>query len=236
VRVDLIAAIHIADPSYYQMLMRVFDIYDAVLYELVAPKDTKPDRSGRADSIVSRFQMGLCKVMNLAFQLDSIDYTRPNFVHADLSPREFARIMDERGETFWSIFMRFFNAQFQAMQKGMGQHLAGPAVIDALRSKDSSRRLKFLLAQEIEHMENLFAHMDSGKEEGQGSILVGERNKAAIEVLKAEIKKGGKKFAIFYGGGHMPDMESRLQRELGFRKKNQEWITAWDIRAGNDGD
>ena len=205
-------------------------VYDALLYEMVAPADFKPDRHGPSDSLVSRFQRGLCKTLDLEFQLDAIDYNRPNFVHADLSPERFARIMKERGESFWTIFMRFFSAQMRAMQEGMGQHLTGPAMLEALRSPERTRNMKFLLAQEIKEMETLFANLDSGKKEGESSILVGERNRAAIEVLKTQIRKGRKRLAIFYGAGHMPDMEARLQRDLGFELRGKEWIIAWDLR------
>ena len=36
--VDLVAAVHIADAAYYRQLNREFQAYDAVLYELVAPR------------------------------------------------------------------------------------------------------------------------------------------------------------------------------------------------------
>jgi len=39
--VDLVAAIHIGDPSYYAELNTRFRDYDAVLYELVAPQGTR---------------------------------------------------------------------------------------------------------------------------------------------------------------------------------------------------
>jgi hypothetical protein len=236
VRVDLISAIHVADPSYYEMLQQLFEIYDAVLYELVAPEDFKPVRHGASDSLISRFQRGLCRTLDLQFQLDAVDYDRPNFVHADLSPERFARIMKERGESFWTIFMRFFTAQMRAMQEGMGQHMTGPAMLEALRSPERTRNMKFLLAQEIKQMETLFANLDSGKKEGETSILVGERNRAAIEVLESQIRKGRKRLAIFYGAGHMPDMEARLQRDLGFTLKGREWIIAWDLRPGETGE
>src|SRR3954447_15072588 len=38
VAVDLVAAVHIAEPSFFQALQNSWDDYDAVLYELVAPK------------------------------------------------------------------------------------------------------------------------------------------------------------------------------------------------------
>src|SRR3954464_10640003 len=40
VQVDLIGAVHIADPAYYEKLNERFKHYDVLLYELVAPEGT----------------------------------------------------------------------------------------------------------------------------------------------------------------------------------------------------
>jgi len=235
VRVDLIAAVHIADASYYELLREVFGIYDAVLYELVAPEGYKPSPDASPDSIVSLFQRGFCRLLDLTFQLDGVDYTAANFVHADLSPSKLSKIMEERGENFFTIFMRVLNAQMLAMSKGMGSHMTGEALLDAFRSDNRAGRLKYLVGREMKHVESLFAEMESG-EEGKGSILLGERNKIAIEKLEERISNGEKKLAIFYGAGHMPDMEARLLRDLGFVKQWQEWMTAWEIDGGEEGE
>lgn len=227
VRVDLIAAVHLGDPSYYRTLQMIFKAYDALLYEMIKPSSSLPVRIKDDDNLLSRFQRNLCRSMNLEFQLDAIDYRADNFVHADLTTTEFLRIWKKK-ESFSTMFMRVFLAQMQAMQEGMGQHFAGPEVIEALRSEDSKERMKYIFAQEMEHIETLFAGFELGGEERSSTIL-GERNKAAIRVLKQQMSKGKKKLAIFYGGGHMPDLEDRLERNLGFRKTGQEWFTAWDI-------
>src|SRR5690606_20039968 len=37
--------------------------------------------------------------LELSYQMQEIDYTRANFVHADVTLEEFARLQEERGET-----------------------------------------------------------------------------------------------------------------------------------------
>ena len=44
--VDLVAAIHVADKSYYEKLNARFETYDVVLYELVAPEGTRVPKEG----------------------------------------------------------------------------------------------------------------------------------------------------------------------------------------------
>jgi hypothetical protein len=45
-------------------------------------------------------------MLGLEHQLDTIDYAAANFVHADLSPREFQAAMQNRSETFWTMFSK----------------------------------------------------------------------------------------------------------------------------------
>src|SRR5262245_21218507 len=40
--VDLIGVVHLGEKSYYRRLNKVFEQYDSLLYELVAPQGTKP--------------------------------------------------------------------------------------------------------------------------------------------------------------------------------------------------
>jgi len=230
-RVDLIAAVHVADPGYYESLQVLFSGYDGLLYELIADEDAIPRPGEGDDNFLSRLQHGLCQGLNLAFQLEAIDYTPANFIHADLTPEKFARLFRERGESFLGIFFKVLRAQLAARSEGMGQHLTGAAIIEAFRSEDSSKRLKYILAQEMKHIEGMFAGIESEeKERGQdGSLLLGERNKAAIEVLEREMKRGRKKLAIFYGAAHMTDFELRLVQDLGFKKVRHNWLAAWDI-------
>src|SRR4029077_14149168 len=86
VSVDLVAAVHVADAAYYDELNRRFEKYDAVLYELVAPEGTVVPR-GRGTSNTNplgAMQNGMKEVLDLDHQLEKIDYTKKNFVHADM--------------------------------------------------------------------------------------------------------------------------------------------------------
>lgn len=62
------------------------------------------------------------------------------------------------------------------------------------------------------------------------SVIIGERNKAAVEALGRAMEEGHNKIAILYGGGHMPDLGRRLREEFDLEPKRVQWITAWSIR------
>ena len=63
-------------------------------------------------------------------------------------------------------------------------------------------------------------------------MLLTDRNKRCMEILAERLEKGDKNLGIFYGAAHMPDFEQRLLK-LGFKKTDQRWMTAWDIRPRN---
>jgi hypothetical protein len=231
-RVDLVASAHVADAAYYRRLRTRFDGYEAVLYEMVKPAGYVPRPGDRAEGFVSLFQRGIRNLLDLEFQLDAIDYSRRNFVHADLDTATFASLQKERQE---SLVGMVFEAAMRAMAaeasgEGPATGLTLPALAAAFASEDSARALKLLLAREIENLEALLAGIDEGKD-GEGSVLVTERNKRAIRVLRRQIDRGRRRIAIFYGAAHMPDLEKRLTGELGLRRTAVEWEVAWNIPA-----
>ncbi|GMN50527.1 hypothetical protein TIFTF001_019685 [Ficus carica] len=64
----------------------------------------------------------------------------------------------------------------------------------------------------------------------EGSVIIGERNKAAIEALERALEEGHNRIAILYGGGHMPDLGRRLREEFDLVPSRVWWVTAWSIR------
>ncbi|HHL31518.1 MAG TPA: hypothetical protein ENJ41_02955 [Oceanospirillales bacterium] len=224
--VDLISAVHIADQAYYQNLNLLFKDYDVVLYELVAEEGTRvgDDNANEGKSLLSAFQNGMKNVLGLSFQLDEIDYAAKNFVHADISPADFKKSMDEKGESFFSMFINMWLA-------GMHEQATNPNAVNdvdillALFSPNRERDLKIIAATQFMEMDSV---MDAIEGE-QGSTIVSTRNLKALKVLRREIEKGHKKFAIFYGAAHMPEMAKVLIKEFKLKPDQVNWVTAWDL-------
>jgi hypothetical protein len=224
--VDLISAVHVGEKSYYDSLNKKFDKYDAVLYELVAPEGTKiPKGGGKSRSFLSVVQNGMKDVLELEFQLSEIDYTKEHFVHADLTPQQFSKSMTDKGESFWTVLSRL-------MAAGMAQQAANPTqstdvdLLMALFDPNRSLKLKQIMAEQFTNMDLMMGALNGP----DGSTLITERNKAALAVLKKEIEAGKKKIAIFYGGGHMADMQERLMAEFNMKPASEEWLEAWSLR------
>ncbi|MGA2031651.1 MAG: hypothetical protein ABSG68_05305 [Thermoguttaceae bacterium] len=225
--VDLVAAVHIAQKSYYQQLNHEFKAYDAVLYELVAPPGTRIPKGGKSsDNPISLLQNGMKSLLELQFQLDEVDYTLPNMVHADMSPEQVARSMQQRGETVLGMFGRLMG--YAMTQSGQGSDVATASeVLSALLDGDRALALKRVMAEQFQEMDGMLTAI-SGPD---GSTIITERNKAALDVLRKQIASGKHKIAIFYGAGHMPDLEKRLLRDFALVPLGTRWLVAWDLKG-----
>src|SRR5947199_12972 len=77
---QLVGPVHIADTGYYEALNKKFEGYDALLYEMVKPKDMGAPGRDREQangiSLVHILQKGMKTFLDLDYQLDGIDYTR----------------------------------------------------------------------------------------------------------------------------------------------------------------
>ncbi len=228
VAVTLFAALHIADRQYYARMQELFDHCDVVLYEMVRDSDAQITGEVGTDNPLSQLQIGMKRMLGLEFQLEAIDYSRTNFVHADLDPETFFRLQEERGESILGLMLQAILAE-QARQANDPQAtVSGLQLIMAFLSSDRAHALKLLLGQQMGQMEAMLAGIDQGAD-GQGSVLVQGRNEYALRVLDREIKQGRHKIGIFYGAAHMPDFERRLEA-MGFKKSRERWLVAWDIR------
>lgn len=248
VTVDLIAAVHIADASFFKELDDSFASYDSVLYELVKPRGstfggkrpaattsttqpvvvatTRPTtrRSGSL-AWVGGLQRFMRDELKLSFQLEEIDYSRPNFVHADLDAETFEAMQEQKGESLMSLMLA------EMIRQMAGDQPTGPQIgvldlIAALQSPDRARSLKYLLGRQFGQIDELAA----GFGDPDNTVIIGERNKAALRTLQQRIDAGDKKLAIFYGAAHLKSMEHTLETTMNFHQVGEpKWRTAWDI-------
>jgi hypothetical protein len=231
--VDLIGAIHVGDKKYYESLNEQFKHYDVVLFELVMPEgETLKDLGHRkSNHPIAQFQQSLPSILNLAYQLKEIDYTPQNFVHADLSPDAMAAAIKARGETGTSVIIKAFfevlkesNRQASARSKDGGGELAQLQLFAALFDSNRPLMLKRLMADQMDLLET-----GTGLGPTLDTILVKDRNEAAMKVLDRTIKKGTTKIGIFYGAAHMPDFDRRLTNDFKLKRDGLTWSRAWDL-------
>lgn len=238
--VDLVSAVHVGDASYYKTLDKQLEQYDAVLYELVAPEGAQlpPMRSAATvpqDPLAFLMAAGK-RLFGFHGQIESMNYQRPNFVHADLSPTEMMQAWTARGDNGLTIalsaaaeIVRSVNLQSQALQNNTG---AAPAfnmeetdILGLLTDPEAPIKFKRMLAGYFESSD-----LAQGLGQTLSTILIDDRNKEVVRVLNEQIAQGKKRIAIFYGAAHMPDMEKRVAELFKMKRSKWHWITAWDLR------
>jgi hypothetical protein len=224
--VDLIGAIHIADKAYYENLGDRFKSYDALLFEMIggekfaegqapaagpAPAENEQNLSG-----LHKIYGMVAKFLNLTGQLDSIDYTAENFVHADLTLDEFAAMQKERGESLLGFALK-----------------AGKNAPEPAKQPDPAKLLTAMLSGKSNLVKLEIVHtLGQGDDQiaafAGESVIISDRNQRCLDVMNREIAAGRKNLGVFYGAAHFPDMEKRLVG-MGFKRVKQDWLTAWDI-------
>ena len=248
VKVDLIGAVHIADATYFDDLNGRFKAYDALLYEMVKPKGmngigrpaTRPatraaakPRGGGGGGWILMIQRFMQDQLDLEFQLDRIDYTPENFVHADLDAETFTRRQEERGESMLTLMLNQMLRELNKPAGAAGDRAADMAgqmglmdLIEALQSPDRARQLKLVLGRQFEGMDEALDAMGGP----DGSVILTERNEHAMRVLKDEVAAGKKNIGVFYGAAHLRGMEEIMTKEMGFKQVDgPEWLVAWDL-------
>lgn len=272
-RVDLVSTIHIADKEYFATLQKELELYDCVLYEMVASRESLESRTNpaakkklkgtyaRGFNIIGCIQRQMARLLMLDFQLDCLEYQAENWYHADLDFETFKSLQLEKGESFFSFARDMTLRSTKAILKqssipedlgpwrskllwasrvlpmpllglviigslcaDVGSQAAEYPELKALSKLDFGAAMKVFLAKRLT---SEFIQVTADVEEG--SVIIGERNKAAIKALDRAISDGHNKIAILYGGGHMPDLGRRLREEFDLVPSRVQWITAWSI-------
>jgi hypothetical protein len=236
-RVDLVGAVHIADPAFFRRAQKLLDAATVVLYEGVKAADATAAEFEKATdepNPVRELQQKLAKWFGLAFQLEAIDYTRENFVHADLTAEEFLGLAkpgsgtDEKpasaGEAAEGLM-----GQVGAVAKLL--KLAGP-LIDLLMGQEESagplrKSLKKQFARALGTMDVQGALGAISPE--AAALLLTKRNAVVIKRLLEQRETVEGSIAVFYGAAHLTGIEKALVEKHGYRRAGARWIRAWDV-------
>ena len=239
VSVDLIGAVHIGEARYYAELNELFDTYDVLLYELVAPEGTVLPRGGaRPEGFnpVAMLQDGAKKMLGLESQLEKIDYTKKHFVRADMTPSQIAEKMAERGDTAFTLILDTVADAMrqQNLAKQDGSRFNALAELEkGLSLTDmfgNPLKMKQLMALQFEATGSL----DGALGESLNQLLIVDRNQAALKGLQQQLAAGKKKIGIFYGAAHLEEMEKHLLQDFGMKQVKQRWIQAWDLTQAKE--
>ncbi len=226
-RVVLVAAVHIADQGYYELLQTILDGHDAVLYEGV--------RGLRTENLafVTRLQLALRDLLGLRFQGDAMDMSDKRFIHADMDSAELEARLAAKGVgllpgenalkalgPMMTGLVRFLDRALRSTEAG---DRAGPA----------RNRLKVMVARMLGSGVAVYDRLKGPGEKARDEVIIGARNDVAWRVLGETLRARGDRggpVSIIYGAAHMPDLAKRVTTELGLRETSRTWLTAWEMR------
>lgn len=83
--VALVGVIHVGEARYYKNLQARMESYDAVLYEWIGPRNSRP---------IAGVYNDLAALLSLESQTSIIKYDRKHYVHADMTDEDFMRALD----------------------------------------------------------------------------------------------------------------------------------------------
>ena len=239
---------HIGDSNYYASVQAHLDAQTLVLFEGVgaAEAEKESDPSGNAEQIRTRpgppdsensgsLQSAMAASLGLVFQLEAIDYRRTNFVNSDLSITQLRELMAETestagkpgaSESFEDLMQlmqgnSWFDALLQMALRLLGanpkfQAFGRLALIDLLGE----------LQGDPSHLQGLPPEMKQLLQ-----VLLQRRNEKVVQDLKEQLPEIGRhgSIAVFFGTGHMPDLENKLRSQLKYRPERQVWFTAFQV-------
>lgn len=234
-QVDLVSVVHIADSGYYDEMNERLSGYDVVLYEMVGGPVEKREvtaKSTESDPSMAGIRMAhalLQNLLGLEYQIEGIDYSGEKFVHADVDWREYSELMASRNQSMATLFQRAFAISLS------GQEIPGVPSNDAESAAMLGGLMRALASGDPNDLKRIVAPMLSQAEalisliEGDdGTVIITERNKVVMRGVAEQLAAGRRTIGVFYGAGHMPDLEERLLAQ-GFVESGVQWMDAWEI-------
>lgn len=214
------------------------------------PPPTSRASDGKETGVAS-LQETMAKSLGLVFQLQAIDYERTNFWNSDLSINEIQSLMQpgrklvsgdtglgkaRRTEGDDSAFQDLLGAMdgssvFGALANGIFQIIGSSTKLQAM-TKLALIEVFGQLRGDMAQMQGLPPEMKRLFE-----VLIRERNKVVIVDLKEELRHAGRadSISVFYGAGHLADLEKRLRDELRYVPVDEFWLPVFSVNPEQAG-
>ena len=228
---------------------------DAIKTRIAAARRAAKKKSATETnaSAPASLQSSMAESLGLLFQLEAIDYERSHFRNSDLSVQQIQRLMSgggagrptaARGKSVRSRDNEEGNQEFGKLLDMMdGSSVMGAVLNLGLKIIGASPKLQALtrlvmietlgqLRGDITQMKGLPPEMKE-----LITVLIQERNKAVLADLKGALQQRTppRSISIFYGAGHMDDMERRLRQDYQYTCQEERWLTAFAVNTRQSG-
>ncbi len=254
----LAAVMHVGQPDYYRALQRFLDARTVVLYEGINPEarprhahpstaaaTNLPLPSAQTDTNAPySMQSTLARSLGLVFQLEAIDYDRTNFLNSDLSILQIQRIMAAQAPTAAPGQKGASNASFNTLLQIMdGSTFLGSLFKIGMQFIALNPKLqalaKLALIEAVGRLKGDLSDMRGVPQDWKQliKVLIEARNQNLMADLNSELKKipPSGSIAVFYGAGHMDDLEKRITVRLHYLPADELWLTAFSVDLRQSG-
>jgi hypothetical protein len=255
----LAAVMHVGEPDYYRALQHFLDAETVVLYEGInseshphhvhdstaaSTHSPAPAAAPTGTNAGYSMQSTLARSLGLVFQLEAIDYDRANFLNSDLSILQIQTIMTGNRPRSAPAQEGGNNAAFDTLLQIMdGTSFLGSLFKIGLQWMAASPELqgvaKLTLIEAVGRLKGDLSDVQGLPPDWKQliKVLIEARNQNLITDLKTELKlipRTGS-VAVFYGVGHMDDLEKRVTGELRYRSDGETWLTAFSVDLHKSG-
>lgn len=193
----------------------------------------------------------MARSLGLVFQLQAIDYERTNFFNSDLTIEQIQALMEpgrkpvfgragsgkahpaEEDDSSFQDLMGAMDGSsvFGVLANGIFQLIGSSVKLQALT--------KLALIEVFGQIRGDMAQMQGLPPEMKRlfEVLIRERNKAVILDVKEELRhaRRGDSISVFYGAGHLVDMEKRLRNELRYVPVEEFWLPVFSVNPAQAG-
>jgi hypothetical protein len=173
-------------------------------------------------------QMQLASALGLEFQLTAIDYNREKWRNSDMTVDELEDRLREAGQSASALFGMLDGSSMMSKLLSLGLGLVS-------KSPEMSFYFKVTLVETLAHADEMMGARAEMLGKGMAEfmrVIVLDRNEVVFRDLEAALKENPRlaSVALFYGAGHLPDMEQRLSHK-GYTLSDVQWKNAIDIDA-----
>ncbi len=209
----IVGVTHLGTKQYYQALQKFLDPCTVVYYEAIRQNESAPRVINEAQQAEIRAglsgpQPRLAQALGLTFQLNQIDYAKPNFINVDISFK--ALIQAYRDAKLDSKPLMMLLAIGESPLSEMLFNL-----LDSLCQAPAIRQTLLYVMISLMGDERLLTTIQNDHSiQGLSQILLSHRNKVVIDYLKDALAQGTlsdkDSIALFYGAAHASELEERL--------------------------
>ena len=216
--VDLIGAIHAAEPAYYQELKRDLSNASLVLYEGVTDENQPRFTDAQREKAMNKSAYNrLANTHGLVSQHRGIPYAQKHYRNCDMSFQQMQQTLQHeiaQGGSKGNAAQQAYNELNSVNSAVRGNNFMINTAISLIGSSHALKsRTRFMLVS-----------MGAGKSEDHCSsprlqtLMIQDRNAHVITELQKTLRKepNQRRIALFFGAAHLPDFEKRLLR-LGYR-------------------